>query len=290
MDADGGADEIVVEEMLHAARRGLPAHVLDLPRLRPPSGLVRFRRVVVVARLGGPLRVHARVERPVRQVDAAHRVGQRPALERGRREPQAAVPRADAIARIRLAHPERQHALRPRRRRRFGVGHERGRAAELAVLRLAGRVEHRDGVAAPALDLAPVVRRSTRTDDAQGAGEIVLDDRAGGIQSRRRFGAAERADELLLRRIPRGLAAAGGTRELRQRDAFGHVVRLVTGSRSRSRASRSRPRPRASRPGALHRRAALTIPHATAPRWLSTQPGVDTACLMRPETGRLPRA
>ena len=222
-------------------------------RVRPPAR-VGLGRVVVVARLGGPFGVDLRVERPVGQVDAAHGVGQRAALERRRREPQPAVPRADAIARLGLAHPERQHAFRPERGLRLGVGHELRRAAELAVLRLARRIEHRDRVAALALDLALVGRQRAvvgRRSPRSAPDEIVLDDRAGGIQLRRRLGPAERAHELLLRRIPRGLAPAGRTRELRQRDAFGHVVRSawVTESRSRSRATpSSAPDARASRP------------------------------------------
>ena len=51
---------------------------------------------------------------------------------------------------------------------------------------------------------------------AQRRGEIVLDDHGVGaarLQRRRRLGAAERADERLLRRIPVGFGAAGGAAE-----------------------------------------------------------------------------
>ena len=82
-----------------------------------------------------------------------HRVGQRLALQRARREPQLAEPRAEPVARVGLGHAERQHALGPERGRGLVVGHELRRAAELAVLRLARGIEHRDRAAALAADL-----------------------------------------------------------------------------------------------------------------------------------------
>ena len=148
MHADRRADEIVVEEMRQLPGGRLPAHLPDLPRARLAVLDVAFGRVVVVAGLCRPRRVDGGVERPVRQVDAAHGIGERAPLERGRREPQLAVPRADAVARVAFAHLERQHALRPERRLRLLVGDELRGAAELAVLRLPRRVQHRDRVAA----------------------------------------------------------------------------------------------------------------------------------------------
>ena len=99
MHAHRRADEVVVEKVLHPARGRLPADMPHLPRLHTASLLVRFRRVVVVAGLGSPPRVDLRVESPIRQVDAPHRVGQRFILERRRRKPQVSIPRANAIAR-----------------------------------------------------------------------------------------------------------------------------------------------------------------------------------------------
>ena len=136
VDADRRADEIVVEEVLQPPGRGLPAHVLHLARLRAPVLFVSLGRVVVVPGLGGPFGVDARVERPVRQIDAAHGVGERLLRERRRREPQLAVPRADLVARRGIADLKRQHALRTERGLRLLVGHELRRAAEFAVLRL----------------------------------------------------------------------------------------------------------------------------------------------------------
>jgi len=222
MDADRRADEIVVEEVPHAARRRLPADVPHLPRAQLAVFGVRLGRVVVVPGLGGPRRVDLRVERPVRQVDAVHGVGQRGSLQPVRREPQPAVPRADAVARRAFADPERQHAFRAERRLGFVVRHDLRRPAEVAVLRLPRRIEDRDRVAALALDLPPrrLPAAAVVADPAQRGDEIVLGDAAGGVELRRRLGAAERADELLLGGAPVRLAAAGGTRELRQRRGF----------------------------------------------------------------------
>jgi hypothetical protein len=73
-----------------------------------------------------------------------------------------------------------------------------GGAAEFAVLRLPRRVKDRDGVAALALDeaLFRLPAAGVIADAAQRGDEIVLDDRAARIELRRRFGPAERADEL----------------------------------------------------------------------------------------------
>ena len=226
MHADRRAHEVVVEEVRELAGRRHPAHVLDLARARLPAFLVRLGRVVVVAGIGRPLRVGLRVERPVRQVDALHRVGQRALLERIRREPQLAVPLPDAIARRALAHHERQHALGAERGLGFLVRHELRRAAELAVLRLPLRIEHRDRVAALAAHLALVGLPAARVvgEAAQRGGEVVLGDRAGEfVELGRRLGAAERADQLLLGGIPVGFAAARRARELPDRGRFAHA-------------------------------------------------------------------
>ena len=180
MHADRRAHEVVVEEVRKPSRRGLPAHVLHLARARLAVLGVGLGRVVVVARLRGPLRVGLRVERPVRQVDALHGVGERAPLERVGREPQLAVPLPDAVARRRLADHERQHALGTERGLGFLVRNELRRTAELAVLRLARGIEHRDRVAALALHLALVGLPAARlvADAAQRRDEIVLDDLA----------------------------------------------------------------------------------------------------------------
>jgi len=140
-------------------------------------------------------------------------------------EPQLAIPRADAIARLGLAHAERQHALRPLRGRRVCIRDELRGAAEFAVLRLARRVEHRDRVAALALDLALRNPRSKRTGGpgrlrVQRREEIVFGDFALRIERRGRLGAAEWTDELALRGIPDGLAAARGAGVLREGDVL----------------------------------------------------------------------
>ena len=69
----------------HAGRRAHQLVVEDVIAARPAAGVQRTRctalavdvLVVVVPGLGGPARVHRRVERPVRQVDAVDRVGER---------------------------------------------------------------------------------------------------------------------------------------------------------------------------------------------------------------------
>ena len=151
VDAHRRADEIVVEVVLEPPRGRLPAHVLDLARAHLPALGIRFGRVVVVARLRGPGGVDVRVERPVRQIHAAHRIGQRAPLQRRRREPELAVPGADAVARARLAHGERQHALGAERR--LGL-RSRGRA---------GPIRRTRSSAPAASDRAPRSRCSSGT-------------------------------------------------------------------------------------------------------------------------------
>ena len=237
--------------MLDAARGRLPAHVLHLARLRAPVLLVGFGRVVVMPGFGGPCGVDARVERPVRQVDAAHRVGQRlfrfSADGASHSLPYHARMRSRASGSLTLNGSTLSGRMRGLR---LLVRHELRRAAEFAVLRLPRRIEHRDRVAALALDLALAIRLPAArvvADAAQRGDEIVLDDRAAGIELRRRFGAAERADELLpspgsrsLRRRTRDTRTSTARRSRQRRPGA-----AVSGSRSRSRARRRRPRPRA---------------------------------------------
>ena len=161
--------------------------------------------------------VDLRVERPVRQIHALDRVGERAPLERVRREPQPAVPRSDAVARLPSLTRERQHALGPKRILGLLVRNELRRAAELARLRLARRIEHRDRLAALASHLAlvglPAARcrrgmpRSAATRSCSTIAPVA-------VELRRRFRAAERADQRLLRRIPYRLGAARRTGEL----------------------------------------------------------------------------
>src|SRR5258706_11245827 len=79
LHADRCTDELIVEEMLEAAGRGLPAHVLDAAGLRAAVVvLVGFGRVVGIAGLGGPPRCDLGVACPVRQGEAPGGVGQPP--------------------------------------------------------------------------------------------------------------------------------------------------------------------------------------------------------------------
>src|ERR1043165_6352615 len=110
--------------MPHAARRRLPTHMLHLAGLHPATLVISFGGVVVIACLGSPRRVDLRVERPIRQIDAAHGTGERAAFECVRRKPELAVPRADPVARTRFADRERQHALWTKSRLGFFVGYE----------------------------------------------------------------------------------------------------------------------------------------------------------------------
>jgi hypothetical protein len=77
VDAHRCAYQIIVESLLKAARRGLPAHVLHLPRLDAAVALERLGRVMVVACFGRPFDVDAGVESPIGQIDSAHRVRER---------------------------------------------------------------------------------------------------------------------------------------------------------------------------------------------------------------------
>src|SRR5207244_4382329 len=115
---------------------------------------------------------------------------------------------------------ERQQALRPNRGLDLLVVHDFRRAAELAALADALRIEDRHGFAAPALHRAPLGLPAAELVRhlAQRAHEIQLFDRAGRIDLVGRLGAAERADELLLTWVPFGLCPARRARVFFDRD------------------------------------------------------------------------
>ena len=198
--------------------------MLHLARLRAAAAVgVRLGRVVVVTGLGAPRRVDLRIECPVGKIHTLHGVGEGAALQRVRREPQLSVPGADAIARLVLGNFERQHALRPERFLALLVGHELRRPAELAALCLPCRIEHGDRLTALAFDVTLLDLPAPRVvaEAPQRRHQVVLDDLAGvGVELRRRGGAAERAHQRLLGRIPYRFRAAGGARELLLRDGF----------------------------------------------------------------------
>src|SRR5205807_1570149 len=162
------------------------------------AGGVGRGRGVVMARCGGPGRSDARVEGPVWQVDAFHRVGQRATLQGVRREPQLAVPRANPVARLVLRDLERQQAFRSERVLALRVRYELRRAAELAALCLALGVKHRDRLTALALHIALLDLPAARAiaEAAKRRHQVVLDDLAGvRVELRRRHRAAEGADQ-----------------------------------------------------------------------------------------------
>jgi len=133
--------------MLQPARRRLPANVLNLPCLRVAVVVgVAFGRVVVVPGFGGPARVDVRIEGPVRQVDALDCVRQRAAFQCVGRQPKLAIPAAYAVARLVFAHLERKHAFRPKRILGLLIRDQLCGAAEFTALRLAVRIEHRNGL------------------------------------------------------------------------------------------------------------------------------------------------
>src|SRR4029079_16888116 len=109
----------------------------------------------------------------------------------------------------------------------FSVSDEGGGAAEAAVLPDALGIEHRDRLAALALDgplLGEPASRLVRQ-LPQRLGEIVLDECAGGrIDDERRDRAAEGAHERLLRRVPLGLGAAGRAGMLLERGDIRHRI------------------------------------------------------------------
>src|SRR5687767_11482430 len=198
-------DRLVIEEMPDLAGRRLPAYVPHLPPLRPALIVaVGFRRVVVVPGFCLPRTDDMRIEGPVRDVDAVDTINEGAALEVVRRQPLRAEPAADLFADFALIDLERQHALRPDRSADLRVVDERWRAAEIAVLADACRIEHRDRLTALALDGAfhfepAAVGVGDRT---QRRHQVVLDQRAAVVNREWSGGAAERAHQQLPRGIP----------------------------------------------------------------------------------------
>ena len=110
--------------VLPVARRRLPASLLHLPRLHRAVAvrvrlLVRLGLLVVPAALGAPLRLHRRVERPVRDVYAPHLLDLPHPGEVVRAEPERLEPDAEALVGHLLRHTERDEALGANR---VGVG------------------------------------------------------------------------------------------------------------------------------------------------------------------------
>ena len=197
--------------------------------------------VVVLARLGRPPRIDARIEGPVRQVEPLHRVRAGLAGEAVRRQPLPAVPGTNQVARVRLRNGHRQQRLGPNRVLHLLVWHERGRATELAALRDHAGVEDRDRLAALALhgDLLGVPAPGAVGNGTQRRRQVVLDDDRGVValfEFGWRLGAAVRAHQRMLGGVPLRLTAArrafelpashGDTVALRRRCGFGLTWRL----------------------------------------------------------------
>ena len=227
VNAGGAGHQLVVKEMRQAARCGHPAGALDLAGLRLALVVaVAFGFVVMVTGLGAPVGVDMRVKRPVGQIDAVQRVGQRGRLELVWRKPARAVPLAQAVAHLPFADFEGQQALR---RDGFVGGFMRndgGRAAKPAARGHLAADKHRDGAAALALHLALLIARLAAPAApggrvAQGRFEVLLHDarasggagvgtRGGACLGAGHDGAAVRAHERLLGGIPLQVAAAFG--------------------------------------------------------------------------------
>src|SRR5215510_2522293 len=200
--------------MFQLSRAILPANPLYLSRL--PSAFivgVILRLVVVIPRLRGPLRVYLSVECPVRQVNAMYAIRQCRSPQFTRREPPAAVPAANRFANLRLADFEWEQALGAKNLFHVLVSDQLRRAAKIAILRHAARVEDRNGVAAFPLDrdllrlpTAPAVRNVAQSHD-----QIMLDDFAVCADLRRRSCSAVCANQRLFRWVPLGLRAARGS-------------------------------------------------------------------------------
>src|SRR4029079_7286592 len=142
------------------------------------------------------------------------------ALRAARGEPLAVVPAADLLAHRGVGDAERQQALRADRRLDLFVGDELRRPAELAALADASGIEDRHRLAAAALHGAALGLPAAVLlgDLAQRADEIEFFDRAARCHLVRGFGAAERAHQLLLARVPFGLRAAGRAGMFLERD------------------------------------------------------------------------
>jgi hypothetical protein len=195
----------------------LPADVAHLPGFSAAVLADGLGGVVVVSGLGLPGADRVRIEGPVRDVEAVDAIDQRASLEGVRRQPLAGVPLANLLADLFLADLERQQALRPDRCLDLLVVDECGRTAELAVLADAFRIEHRNGLAALALD-GPLLRHPAAVfvrQLAQRFREVeLLDSARRRVDAERRRGPAERAHEKLLGRVPLGLGSARGARIL----------------------------------------------------------------------------
>src|SRR3954469_5376107 len=109
---------------------------------------VRLRCVVVVAGFRLPGADGLRVKRPVRNVDAAHAIDERPIFQLPWCQPLAGIPSANLLANLALADFEWQQTLRPDGRFDFGVINERWRSAKLAILADPLGIEHRNRLAA----------------------------------------------------------------------------------------------------------------------------------------------
>jgi hypothetical protein len=108
---------LIFKEVIDDAGRRLPANPLlgthDRPPLRVAAG--HHDRVVVTG-LRRPWAVDLRVERPVRNVEAANGVNERRDGQASWRKPAAAPPAFDVIAHAARVDLERQHALWTNRR------------------------------------------------------------------------------------------------------------------------------------------------------------------------------
>ena len=204
---------VVVEEVIDDPRGGFPSH----PPLHAGHALAfpvgrGDRHVVVVSGFGVPRAVHLGVEGPVGDVEALDGVDECRPPQPSRRQPLAPPPLADALAHGAGINAERQHAGGADGRLDLLIGHERRRAAELAVLPHARRIEHHHRLAALALHAVAFRLPAARLvgQFAQRPREVLFGDfPRGPIDLIRRLGATERAHELLLRRVPLGLRAAG---------------------------------------------------------------------------------
>ena len=221
MHALRAAHQRVIKEMINVARGVLPTRALHLARLLFPVVVVRFGFVVVIARLGLPARRDQRIECPVGQIHALHRVGHRLRFKFVRSPPKLAVPIANRLSCFDLADLKGQHALRPNHIVGFVVINDGGCAAELAGLGLLGGIEHADGLTGIALDHALGERPAAcfALNVSERGGEVVLHDIARlharhrlGRGWHRRFGAAKSANQLLFGCVPHGFAAASDAR------------------------------------------------------------------------------
>ena len=193
------------------------------------------------------------VERPIGNIQTAHRVSERPGLELVRREPAGAIPLTNGIAHLRLGQFHRQQTFGPERLLDFLVGHEGGRSAEIAALADVFGIKHRNGLAALALhrDSLYLPAALIVGDVAQRGDKIVLLDDllAGGgqFELRRRRRATIRTDKRLFGGVPLRLAAAGGTGEFFSGGGFRHkamelTVHFENGEHSRPGCGSARPR------------------------------------------------